>query len=83
MTGEITLRGLVMPVGGVKEKVLAAHRSGLKQVILPKRNETDLDDVPEEVRSSLVFTLVDRVEQVLDAALIDGKEELDGTHIGS
>jgi ATP-dependent Lon protease len=83
MTGEITLRGLVMPIGGVKEKVLAAHRAGLKQVILPKRNETDLDDVPEEVRSSLVFTLVDRVEQVLDAALIDGKEELDGTHIGS
>jgi ATP-dependent Lon protease len=83
MTGEITLRGLVMPIGGVKEKVLAAHRAGLKQVILPKRNESDLDDVPEEVRSSLVFTLVDRVQQVLDAALIDGKEELDGTHIGS
>ena len=83
MTGEITLRGLVMPIGGVKEKVLAAHRAGLKQVILPKRNENDLDDVPEEVRSSLVFTLVDRVQQVLDAALIDGKEELDGTYIGS
>ncbi len=83
MTGEITLRGLVMPIGGVKEKVLAAHRAGLKQVILPKRNETDLDDVPEEVRSSLVFTLVERVQQVFDVALVDGKEELDGTHIGS
>jgi ATP-dependent Lon protease len=69
MTGEITLRGAVLPVGGVKEKVLAAHRVGLKTVILPRRNEVDLDDLPQEVRDSLKFVLVDRVEQVWDAAL--------------
>jgi len=70
MTGEITLRGLVLPVGGIKEKVLAAHRAGLKTIILPKRNEPDLDDLPEEVRDSLEFVPVDRVEQVLAAALM-------------
>jgi ATP-dependent Lon protease len=69
MTGEITLRGKVLPIGGVKEKVLAAHRAGLKQVILPRRNEPDLDDVPEEVRKSISFTLADSVDDVLKAAL--------------
>jgi ATP-dependent Lon protease len=69
MTGEITLRGLVLPVGGVKEKVLAAHRAGLKSVILPKRNFVDLDELPQEVRDSLKFVLAERVEQVWDAAL--------------
>ena len=69
MTGEITLRGAVLPVGGIKEKVLAAHRVGLKSVILPRRNEVDLDELPQEVRDSLKFVLVDRVEQVWDAAL--------------
>jgi ATP-dependent Lon protease len=69
MTGEITLRGQVLPIGGVKEKVLAAHRAGLKTIILPKRNENDIDDVPEEARKDLHFILADRVEQVLDAAL--------------
>jgi ATP-dependent Lon protease len=69
MTGEITLRGQVLPIGGVKEKVLAAHRAGLKTIILPKRNENDIDDVPEEARKDLQFILADRVEQVLDAAL--------------
>lgn len=69
MTGEITLRGQVLPVGGIKEKVLAAHRAGLKKVILPKRNENDLDDVPQEARDDLEFVLADRVEQVIDAAL--------------
>jgi ATP-dependent Lon protease len=69
MTGEITLRGQVLPVGGIKEKVLAAHRAGLKKVILPKRNENDLDDVPKEARDDLEFVLADRVEQVIDAAL--------------
>ena len=70
MTGEITLRGLVLPVGGIKEKVLAAHRAGLKMVILPKRNEVDLDDLPEDVRKSMDFVFVERVEQAWDAALI-------------
>jgi ATP-dependent Lon protease len=69
MTGEITLRGQVLPIGGLKEKVLAAHRAGLKTVIIPKRNEKDLDDVPEEVRRDLSFVLADRVEDVLAAAL--------------
>jgi ATP-dependent Lon protease len=69
MTGEITLRGKVLPIGGVKEKVLAAHRAGLKQVILPRRNEPDLDDVPEEVRKAMSFTLADSVDDVLKAAL--------------
>jgi ATP-dependent Lon protease len=59
----------VLPIGGLKEKVLAAHRAGLKVVILPKRNEKDLDDVPEEVRRDMQFILADRVEDVLAAAL--------------
>jgi len=68
MTGEVTLRGQVLPVGGIKQKVLAAARAGIKTVILPKRNEADLDDLPPEVREKLTFVLVDRVEQVLEAA---------------
>ena len=74
MTGEITLRGSVLPVGGIKEKVLAAHRAGLKIIILPRRNEPDLDDLPREVRRALHFVLVDRVEQVLAAALVKTKQ---------
>jgi ATP-dependent Lon protease len=69
MTGEITLRGQVLPVGGIKEKVLAAHRSGLKTVILPNRNEADLEDLPEEVRESIKFVFVESVDEVLEAAL--------------
>jgi ATP-dependent Lon protease len=69
MTGEISLRGQVLPVGGIKEKVLAAHRSCLKTVILPAQNEADLEDVPDEVRQALNFVFVETVEQVLEAAL--------------
>jgi ATP-dependent Lon protease len=69
MTGEITLSGQVLPIGGVKEKVLAAHRAGLKTVILPRRNEKDLEDVPEDVRREIKFVFADKVEDVLNAAL--------------
>jgi ATP-dependent Lon protease len=70
MTGEITLRGQVLPVGGIKEKVLAAHRAGLKTVIIPKQNDKDLEDIPDEARDSLKFVLVERVDDVFDAALV-------------
>lgn len=69
MTGEITLRGKVLPVGGIKEKVLAAHRAGIRSVILPRRNERDLEDVPEEVRRDVDFVLVDDADEVLRHAL--------------
>ncbi|MCK9632255.1 MAG: endopeptidase La [Methanoregula sp.] len=69
MTGEITLSGAVLPVGGIKEKVLAAHRAGIKKVILPKENERDLQDVPEDVRGELAFVPVETVEGVLKEAL--------------
>jgi ATP-dependent Lon protease len=68
MTGEITLSGFVFPVGGIKEKVLAAHRAGIKRIILPKRNEADLDEIPDDVRKSLEFVLVERIDEVLNAA---------------
>lgn len=71
MTGEITLRGMVLPIGGVKEKVLSAHRAGLKTVVLPKENEKDLDDVPETVRADLRFVLVEHMDEVLKVALKD------------
>ena len=69
MTGEITLRGQVLPIGGVKEKVLAAARAGLDTVILPKRNEPDLDDLPAEVRSKMSFVMVESVDEVFAYAL--------------
>ncbi|WP_416223753.1 endopeptidase La [Thermoflexus sp.] len=74
MTGEITLRGKVLPVGGIKEKVLAAHRVGLRTVILPKRNEKDLEDVPEDVRQAMQFVLVETIEEALQVALQDRRE---------
>jgi ATP-dependent Lon protease len=69
MTGEITLSGAVLPVGGIKEKVLAAHRAGIKKIILPKENERDLQDVPEDVRNELAFVPVETIEEVLKEAL--------------
>jgi ATP-dependent Lon protease len=75
MTGEVTLQGLVLPIGGVKQKVLAAHRMGLKEVILPQRNGKDLDDVPESVREQMTFHLARRVEDVLAAALETGSSK--------
>ncbi|HEX7035130.1 MAG TPA: endopeptidase La [Pseudomonadales bacterium] len=68
MTGELTLSGLVLPVGGIKEKVLAAHRAGFRHVILPRDNEADLAKLPEEVRKEMTFTLVEHLDQVLEVA---------------
>jgi len=69
MTGEISLRGLVLPVGGIKEKVVAAARAGLKRVMLPARNKKDFDDIPEEARKALEFVWLERVDEAVDAAL--------------
>ena len=80
MTGEITLRGAVMPVGGIKEKALAAHRAGMERLILSRRNEKDLRDVPAEVRSKLKFHFVDSISEVLQLALgIDALAAAHGT----
>jgi ATP-dependent Lon protease len=75
MTGEITLRGQVLPVGGIKSKVLGAARVGIDTVILPQRNEVDLDDIPEEIREQLTFVFAERVDDVFEAALRDGTGE--------
>jgi ATP-dependent Lon protease len=69
MTGEITLRGAILPVGGIKEKLLAAHRAGITEVLLPKRNERDLEDVPADVRNDLKIHLVSRIEEILPLVL--------------
>jgi ATP-dependent Lon protease len=74
MTGEVTLQGRVLPIGGVKQKVLAAHRAGLKEVVLPARNGGDLEDVPEAVREELTFHLVDEIGEVLDHALASAEQ---------
>jgi ATP-dependent Lon protease len=73
MTGEITLRGKVMPIGGVKEKVLAAKRAGIRTVILPEKNKNDLDDVPEDLRKEMEFIFVDTIDQVIKHALNEKK----------
>lgn len=70
MTGEITLRGRVLPIGGLKEKVLGAHRAGIKHIIIPKANEGDIEDVPEEVRAVLSFHPVETLSEVLKIALV-------------
>jgi ATP-dependent Lon protease len=74
MTGEITLRGKVLPIGGVKEKVLGAHRAGIRHVILPKRNEADLDDIPADLRKQMDFVLVESIDEVVKAALAKSGE---------
>ncbi len=71
MTGEITLRGRVLPVGGIKEKVLAAHRVGIKKIVLPKENKRDMDEIPVNVKRSLEFVLVEHMDEVLKTALVD------------
>lgn len=73
MTGEITLRGRVLPIGGLKEKTLSAHRAGLTTIILPKDNEKDIDDIPESIRNDLKFYPVSSVDEVLELALVGGK----------
>jgi len=75
MTGEITLRGMVLQVGGIKEKVLAAHRAGIKRIVMPKRNEKDLKEIPEEIREEMSFSFVQRMSEVLELVLADGSEE--------
>jgi ATP-dependent Lon protease len=69
MTGEITLRGSVLPVGGIKEKVLAAHRAGIKRVVLPDRNRKDLVDIPETIRKELELVFVKRIQEALELTL--------------
>lgn len=69
MTGEISLSGKVLPVGGIKEKVMAAQRAGIKTILLPKDNEKDIEDIPEEVRNKLTFKLMSTIDEVLEEAL--------------
>jgi ATP-dependent Lon protease len=80
MTGEITLTGLVLPVGGIKEKMLAAQRAGLKRIILPLANQKDLAELPDKIREELEFVLVDRIDDVLTAAIPELAERLN--HVG-
>jgi ATP-dependent Lon protease len=72
MTGEITLRGKVLPVGGVKEKVLGAHRAGVRTVLVPRRNEADLEELPEQVRREMHFVSLDSLDEALDLVLTKG-----------
>ena len=87
MTGEITLRGRVLPIGGVKEKVLGAHRAGIRRVILPKRNEADLDDIPADLRRQIEFVMVESIDEVLKQALarddVPAKAATNGSTDGS
>ncbi|HMR80788.1 MAG TPA: endopeptidase La, partial [Polyangiaceae bacterium] len=69
MTGEISLRGRVLPIGGLKEKALGAHRAGIRRVLVPERNKADVDEVPKEVRDELEFIFVHKLDEVLESAL--------------
>jgi ATP-dependent Lon protease len=80
MTGEITLRGTVLPVGGIKEKVLAAHRAGIKRVVMPERNGKDLVDVPDEIKRDIEIVLVKKVDETL-AAVLEEPALIDPTHL--
>jgi ATP-dependent Lon protease len=75
MTGEITLRGRVLPVGGIKEKVLAANRAGIKKVLLPVENKKDLAEIPESVKRKLEFVFVEHMDEVLEHALVKGENK--------
>jgi ATP-dependent Lon protease len=81
MTGEITLRGRVLPIGGLKEKILAAHRAGLKKVLLPKRNKKDMVEIPKRVKRDLTFIFVDRMEEVLPVALLPASVSVSHEHM--
>jgi ATP-dependent Lon protease len=78
MTGEITLRGRVLPIGGVKEKVLGAHRAGIVHIILPRQNEADLDDLPADVREALVFHPVANLDEVFELTLLSKVDDKAG-----
>jgi len=82
MTGEITLTGLVLPIGGLKEKVLAARRAGIHRIVAPKGNEKDLQDFSEAVRTDTKFIFVDRIEQVLAAVFPRAVEEVESLKVG-
>ena len=71
MTGEITLRGTVLPIGGVKEKVIAAHRAGIKKILLPEKNKRDMVDVPQSVKDDVEFVFVHHMDEVLAQALVN------------
>ena len=75
MTGEITLRGRVLAVGGVKEKLLAAHRAGITKVLLPKECEADLDEIPQNIKEKMEFVLVEHMDEVLEHALLRNGEK--------
>jgi len=79
MTGEVTLRGRVLPVGGIKMKVLAGHRAGLTTIILPKRNEPDLEELPEDIRSTMTFVPVENIDEALKVALLPIETEIEGS----
>ena len=81
MTGEVTLTGQVLPIGGLKEKLLAAHRAGIKQVLIPKDNEKDLVDIPQKVKDDIKITPVEVVEEVLKIALTKEFKKVEWTEI--